>query len=81
MFRGGFDFYTIDVKFPAGREMYDEYQGIAQQQAARGDPTPIYQISRATAPPRLASSTAFRRVSAPTSAAQRELLGPESSQS
>jgi hypothetical protein len=31
--------------------MYDEYQAIALQQAAPGDPTPIYQISRATAPP------------------------------
>jgi len=51
VFRGGFGFYTVDVKFPAGREMYDEYQGIALQQAAPGDPTPIYQISRATAPP------------------------------
>ncbi len=49
--RGGFGFYTVDVKFPAGRDMYDEYQGIALQQAAPGDPTPIYQISKATAPP------------------------------
>lgn len=51
VFRGGFGFYTVDVKFPAGREMYDEYQGIANQQANPGDPTPIYQISKATAPP------------------------------
>jgi len=51
VFRGGFGFYTVDVKFPAGREMYDEYQGIAVQQPAPGDPTPIYQISRGTAPP------------------------------
>jgi hypothetical protein len=51
VFRGGLGFYTVDVKFPAGREMYDEYQAIALQQAAPGDPTPIYQISRATAPP------------------------------
>ncbi|MBL8233783.1 MAG: TonB-dependent receptor [Bryobacterales bacterium] len=51
VFRGGFGFYTVDVKFPAGREMYDEYQGIALQQAAPGNPTPIYQISRGTAPP------------------------------
>ncbi len=51
VFRGGFGFYTVDVKFPAGREMYDEYQGLALQQAAPGNPTPIYQISRGTAPP------------------------------
>jgi hypothetical protein len=51
VFRGGFGIYTVDVKFPTNREMYDEYQGIALQQAAPGDPTPIYQISRATAPP------------------------------
>lgn len=53
VFRGGFGFYTVDVKFPAGREMYDEYQGIAQQQSPPGNPTPIYQISRGTAPPAL----------------------------
>jgi len=51
VFRGGFGFYTVDVKFPAGREMYDEYQGIALQAPAPGDPTPIYQVSRATALP------------------------------
>lgn len=51
VFRGGFGFYSVDVKFPTGREMYDEYQGIALQQANPGDPTPIYQISRATPPP------------------------------
>ncbi len=51
VFRGGIGVYTVDVKFPTGREMYDEYQGIALQQAAPGDPTPIYQISRGTAPP------------------------------
>ncbi len=51
VFRGGIGVYTVDVKFPAGREMYDEYQAIALQQPAPGDPRPIYQISRATAPP------------------------------
>lgn len=51
VFRGGIGVYTVDVKFPAGREMYDEYQAIALQQPAPGDPTPIYQLSRATAPP------------------------------
>ncbi len=52
VFRGGFGFYTVDLKFPAGREMYDEYTGVALQQADPGNPTPIYQISRGTAPPR-----------------------------
>jgi outer membrane receptor protein involved in Fe transport len=49
--RGGFGFYTVDVKFPSSQEMYDEYVGLANQQAAPGDPTPIYQISRGTLPP------------------------------
>lgn len=48
--RGGVGFYTVDVKFPSARGQYDEYQAIANQQANPGDPTPIYQISRATAP-------------------------------
>jgi len=51
VFRGGFGFYTVDNKFPAGREMYDEYVGIALQAPLPGDPTPIYQISRGTPPP------------------------------
>jgi hypothetical protein len=49
--RGGFGMYTVDIKFPSGREMYDEYVGLAVQQAAPGDPTPIYQISRGGTPP------------------------------
>jgi hypothetical protein len=51
VFRGGFGFYTVDIKFPAGRDMYDEYVGTAVHQAAPGDPTPVYQISRGTRPP------------------------------
>jgi len=50
VFRGGFGFYTVDVKFPSSREMYDEYVAIANQQPGPGDPTPIYQISRGTPP-------------------------------
>ena len=50
VFRGGFGFYTVDVKFPAGRDQYDEYVGTALQQAAPGDPTPIYQISKGVKP-------------------------------
>ena len=51
VFRGGFGFYTVDVKFPSGRDQYDEFVGTAVQQALPGDPTPIYQISRGTRPP------------------------------
>ena len=50
VFRGGFGFYTVDVKFPSGRDMYDEYVGTAVQQAVPGNPTPIYQISRGATP-------------------------------
>ena len=50
VFRGGFGFYTVDVKFPSGRDMYDEYVGTAVQQANPGDPTPVYQISRGASP-------------------------------
>ena len=66
VFRGGFGMYTVDIKFPAGRDMYDEYVGTAVQQANPGDPTPIYQISRGTTPPRPVFS---RRYSAVTMAA------------
>jgi hypothetical protein len=61
VFRGGVGMYTVDVKFPAGREMYDEYQGIALQQAAPGDPT--------------AWSTESLRSSAPTTAAATSATG------
>jgi len=48
--RGGFGFYRVDLKFPASREMYDEYVATANQQPAPGDPTPIYRISAGTRP-------------------------------
>lgn len=51
VFRGGFAMYTVDVKFPIGRGNFDEYNAIASQAAAPGNPTPIYQISRGTAAP------------------------------
>jgi hypothetical protein len=51
VFRGGFGFYTVDIKFPTGRDQYDEYVGTAVQESNPGDPTPIYQISRGTRPP------------------------------
>ncbi len=50
VFRGGFGFYTVDVKFPTGRDMYDEYVGTSLQQPAPGDQTPIYQISKGIKP-------------------------------
>ncbi|MBM3784874.1 MAG: TonB-dependent receptor [Acidobacteria bacterium] len=50
VFRGGFGFYTVDIKFPAGRDQYDEFVGTAVQEAVPGNPTPVYQISRGVAP-------------------------------
>ena len=50
VFRGGFGFYTVDVKFPIGREQFDEYTALTNQQANPGDPRPIYQISRGPDP-------------------------------
>jgi len=44
--RGGVGFYTVDVKFPATRGQFDEYTATANLQAAPGDPTPVFQISR-----------------------------------
>ncbi|MBI3209464.1 MAG: TonB-dependent receptor [Candidatus Solibacter usitatus] len=52
VFRGGVGFYSVDVKFPAGRDQFDEYAATALQQAAPGDPTPVYQISRGVTPQR-----------------------------
>ena len=51
VFRGGMGMYTVDVKFPSGRGQFDEYTALANVQANPGDPTPIYQLSRALAPP------------------------------
>jgi hypothetical protein len=50
VFRGGIGFYTVDIKFPQQRGNYDEYVATANQQAAPGDPTPAFQISRGPAP-------------------------------
>jgi hypothetical protein len=50
VFRGGFGLYTIDIKFPSGRMQFDEYTAIANQQAAPGDPTPIYRVSQGPQP-------------------------------
>jgi hypothetical protein len=51
VFRGGFGFYTVDVKFPQIRGQFDEYTAIANAEAAPGNPTPVFQISRTPAPP------------------------------
>jgi Carboxypeptidase regulatory-like domain/TonB dependent receptor-like, beta-barrel len=50
VFRGGIGMYTIDVRFPQSRGQFEEYVATANQQAAPGDPTPIYQISRGPDP-------------------------------
>ncbi|MCC6859554.1 MAG: TonB-dependent receptor [Bryobacterales bacterium] len=50
VFRGGFGFYTVDVKFPLRRGNFEEYVAQANQQRAPGDPRPLYQISRGPDP-------------------------------
>src|SRR5437764_14207812 len=50
VFRCGVGMYTVDVKFPQTRGQFDEYVATAVQQAAPGDTTPIYRISRGTDP-------------------------------
>jgi hypothetical protein len=50
VFRGGFGFYTVDVKFPSNRGQYDEYVATSNQQANPGDPTPVFQISNGPNP-------------------------------
>ena len=52
MFRGGIGFYTVDVKFPQQRGNYDEYIATSNQQAAPGDPSPVFQLSRGPTPVR-----------------------------
>ncbi|MBY0508503.1 MAG: TonB-dependent receptor [Bryobacteraceae bacterium] len=54
VFRGGIGMYTIDVKFPQQRGNYDEYVATANQQAAPGDPTPVFRLSQGPAPARFA---------------------------
>jgi len=51
VFRGGFGFYTVDVKFPSDRGNYDEYVALINQESEPGNPTPIYRISQGTTPP------------------------------
>ena len=50
VFRGGIGFYTADVKFPQQRGNYDEYVATSNQQAAPGDPSPVFQVSKGPAP-------------------------------
>ena len=49
-FRGGFGVYTLDTKFPATRIQFDEFIAQANQQAAPGNPTPVYRISQGPNP-------------------------------
>ncbi len=50
VFRGGLGFYTVDIKFPMQRGQYDEYVATANQQAAPGNPTPVFRLSQGPAP-------------------------------
>jgi hypothetical protein len=50
VFRGGIGFYTVDVKFPQQRGQFDEYVATTNQEAAPGDPTPVYRISQGPGP-------------------------------
>ena len=50
VFRGGFAFTTVDVKFPQDRIQFEEYVAVANQQRAPGDPRPLYVISRGPDP-------------------------------
>jgi hypothetical protein len=49
--RGGFGFYTVDVKFPQTRGQFDEYTAIANLQAEPGNPTPVFRVSQTPRPP------------------------------
>lgn len=44
VFRSGFAVNTLDVKFPGGQ--FDDYTAVVNQQAAPGDPRPLYSISQ-----------------------------------
>src|SRR5258708_29056304 len=44
--RGGFGINTVDIRFPNALQQFDEYQAQVAQQAAPGNPTPIYRISQ-----------------------------------
>ena len=50
VFRAGVGFYTVDVKFPMQRGNYDEYVATVNQQAAPGDPSPVFRLSQGPAP-------------------------------
>lgn len=52
VFRGGFGMYTIDTKFPAQRMMFDEWIAQTNQQAAPGNPSPVWNLSRGPDPVR-----------------------------
>ncbi len=48
--RGGFGMYTIDTKFPGARIQFDELVAQTNQQAAPGNPTPVWGLSRGPDP-------------------------------
>ncbi|HTS31157.1 MAG TPA: TonB-dependent receptor [Bryobacteraceae bacterium] len=49
VFRGGFGINTIDIRFPNALQQFDEFQAIAVQQRAPGDPRPLFQLSQGPA--------------------------------
>jgi hypothetical protein len=44
--RGGFGMFTIDTKFPSQRMQFNEWIAQTNQQAAPGNPTPVFNLSR-----------------------------------
>jgi len=50
VFRSGFGMYTIDTKFPATRIQFNEWIAQNNQQAAPGDPRPVWGLSRGPDP-------------------------------
>lgn len=50
VFRGGFGINTVDIRFPNALQQFDEYQAIAVEQRAPGDPRPLFQLSQGPRP-------------------------------
>ncbi len=50
VFRGGFAFNTVDIKFPIARGQFDDQVAQAVQQQPPGNPLPLYQLSQGPGP-------------------------------
>ena len=50
VFRGGLGINTVDIRFPNALQQFDEYQAVAVQQRAPGDPRPLFQLSQGPQP-------------------------------